>query len=85
MKFYVPIYEILPPQYFIRVVSDRWLSSETQIAISFRHLNLPEKQSAPTDLLDLQLLPINTLNNPNYEALYNFKAFNAIQTQGKYE
>ena len=25
VKFFVPVFEPLPPQYFIRVVSDRWL------------------------------------------------------------
>ena len=25
LTFYVPIFEPLPPQYFIRVTSDRWL------------------------------------------------------------
>ncbi|CAF3970139.1 unnamed protein product [Rotaria sp. Silwood2] len=81
VKFFVPIYETLSPQYFIRVVSDRWLSSETQIAVSFRHLILPEKQPAPTELLDIQPLSVNTLNNSKYEELYNFKVFNCIQTQ----
>ncbi|CAF0999985.1 unnamed protein product [Rotaria sordida] len=81
VKFFVPIYEALPPQYFIRVVSDRWLSSETQIAVSFRHLILPEKQLESTELLDLQPLPVNVLNNSKYEELYNFKVFNCIQTQ----
>ncbi|CAF3659873.1 unnamed protein product [Rotaria sp. Silwood1] len=81
VKFFVPIYETLPPQYFIRVVSDRWLSSETQIAVSFRHLILPETQPAPTELLDLQPLPVNALSNSKYEELYNFKVFNCIQTQ----
>ena len=25
MKFFVPVFEPLPPQYFIRVISDRWI------------------------------------------------------------
>ena len=25
VKFFVPVFEPLPPQYFIRIVSDRWL------------------------------------------------------------
>jgi pre-mRNA-splicing helicase BRR2 len=29
LNFTVPIYEPLPPQYFIRVVSDKWLGSQT--------------------------------------------------------
>ncbi|CAF4129914.1 unnamed protein product, partial [Rotaria sp. Silwood1] len=59
VKFHVSVFERLPVQYFIRVISDKWITSETQLAVSFRHLILPEKHSAPTELLHLQSLPIN--------------------------
>ena len=36
IKFFVPVFEPLPPQYFIRVISDRWIASETQLPVSFR-------------------------------------------------
>ncbi|OIT02580.1 dexh-box atp-dependent rna helicase dexh12 [Nicotiana attenuata] len=82
LNFIVPIYEPLPPQYFIRVVSDRWLGSETVLPVSFRHLILPEKYPPPTELLGLQPLPITALRNPAYEALcQDFKHFNPVQTQ----
>ncbi|XP_012454175.1 DExH-box ATP-dependent RNA helicase DExH12 [Gossypium raimondii] len=82
LNFTVPIYEPLPPQYFIRVVSDKWLGSQTVLPISFRHLILPEKYPPPTELLDLQPLPVTALRNPSYEALYqDFKHFNPVQTQ----
>ncbi|CAN0921129.1 DExH-box ATP-dependent RNA helicase DExH12 [Linum grandiflorum] len=82
LNFTVPIYEPLPPQYFIRIVSDRWLGSQTVLPVSFRHLILPEKYPPPTELLDLQPLPVTALRNPTYEALYKgFKHFNPVQTQ----
>ncbi|KAL2331128.1 hypothetical protein Fmac_018709 [Flemingia macrophylla] len=82
LNFTVPIYEPLPPQYFIRVVSDRWLGSQSVLPVSFRHLILPEKYPPPTELLDLQPLPVTALRNPSYEALYqDFKHFNPVQTQ----
>lgn len=82
LNFTVPIYEPLPPQYFILVVSDRWLGSQSVLPVSFRHLILPEKYPPPTELLDLQPLPVTALRNPSYEALYHeFKHFNPIQTQ----
>ena len=43
VKFFVPVLEPLHPHYFIRVVSDRWITSETHLPVSFRHLILPEK------------------------------------------
>jgi len=83
IKFFVPVFEPLPPQYFIRVVSDRWLASETQLPVSFRHLLLPEKNPPPTELLDLQPLPVTALRNKQYEDLYSetFTQFNPVQTQ----
>ncbi|KAG8036648.1 hypothetical protein G9C98_003970 [Cotesia typhae] len=83
IKFFVPVFEPLPPQYFLRVVSDRWIGAESQLPVSFRHLILPEKNLPPTELLDLQPLPITALRNPKFEALYvdKFPQFNPIQTQ----
>ncbi|XP_043940140.1 U5 small nuclear ribonucleoprotein 200 kDa helicase isoform X2 [Protopterus annectens] len=83
VMFFVPVFEPLPPQYFIRVVSDRWLSCETQLPVSFRHLILPEKYPPPTELLDLQPLPVSALRNSSFESLYqdSFPFFNPIQTQ----
>ncbi|KAK6185571.1 hypothetical protein SNE40_007775 [Patella caerulea] len=83
VKFFVPVFEPLPPQYFIRVVSDKWIGSETQLPVSFRHLILPEKYPPPTELLDLQPLPITALRNSVFETLYieKFPIFNPIQTQ----
>lgn len=84
VKFFVPVFEPLPPQFFLRIVSDRWIGAETQLPISFRHLILPEKNLPPTELLDLQPLPVTALRNTKFQTLYNerkFEQFNAIQTQ----
>ncbi|CAG9864245.1 unnamed protein product [Phyllotreta striolata] len=83
IKFFVPVFEPLPPQYFLRIVSDRWIGAETQLPVSFRHLILPEKNFPPTELLDLQPLPVTALRNEQYECLYadKFPQFNPIQTQ----
>lgn len=83
VKFFVSVYEPLPPQYFLRILSDRWIGAETQLPVSFRHLILPEKNLPPTELLDLQPLPISALRNSKYESFYsyNFRQFNPIQTQ----
>lgn len=57
---------------------------ETQLPVSFRHLILPEKYPPPTELLDLQPLPVTALRNSAFEVLYQnkFPFFNPIQTQG---
>lgn len=83
VKFFIPVFDPLPPQYFIRITSDRWIGAETIFPVSFRHLILPEKFAPPTELLDLQPLPLSAFRNSNYEALYknSFTSFNSIQTQ----
>jgi hypothetical protein len=73
---------IISPCLSGQVVSDKWLSCETVLPVSFRNLILPEKYPPPTELLDLQPLPISALRNPQFEALYKgFQTFNPIQTQ----
>lgn len=83
LTFTVPIYDPMPPQYFVRVVSDRWLGAETVLPVSFRHLILPDKFPPRTELLDLQPLPVSALRSPEFEAVYapTLSTFNAIQTQ----
>jgi pre-mRNA-splicing helicase BRR2 len=84
LNFTVAITEPLPPQYFIRVVSDRWINAQTLLPVSFRHLILPEKYPPHTELLDLQPLPLTALRNPSAEQVYasaGLKVFNPIQTQ----
>jgi pre-mRNA-splicing helicase BRR2 len=82
VEFTVPITEPMPPNYFITLLSDRWIQSETKIAVSFDKLVLPEKFPAHTSLLDLQPLPVTDLKNREFEDLYpDFQRFNKVQTQ----
>ncbi|KAK4804036.1 hypothetical protein SAY86_003853 [Trapa natans] len=81
LSFAVPIFEPHPPQYYIRAVSDSWLHAESFYVISFHNLALPEARTMHTELLDLKPLPVTSLGNPIYEALYKFSHFNPIQTQ----
>ena len=79
----VPMFEPVPPNYYISVIADRWLHAETRLPISFKHLILPEKFPQPTALLELQPLPLSALHNKEFEALYSssIRTFNKIQTQ----
>lgn len=84
LSFIVPMIEPMPPQYFIRVVSENWLNCEKLLAVYFRHLILPEKFPPYTNLLDLHLLNYNGLfNNKKLEKLYTEKygCMNSVQTQ----
>ncbi|KAL2340704.1 hypothetical protein Fmac_008644 [Flemingia macrophylla] len=81
LSFTVPIFEPHPPQYYIHAISDSWLHAEAFYTITFNNLPLPEARTAHTELLDLKPLPVSSLGNNAYEALYKFSHFNPIQTQ----
>eukprot|EP00887_Chlorella_sp_A99_P000213 scaffold13.g213.t1 len=83
LAFTVPIFEPLPSQYYIRVVSDSWLGAEATLPVSFKSLILPERHPPHTELLDLEPLPVTALANPTYQSLYSFSHFNPIQTQAR--
>ena len=78
----VPMFGPVPPNYYISLVSDRWLHVETRLPISFKHLILPEKFPLPTPLLDIQPLPLSALKEDEFEKIYSstIKTFNKIQT-----
>lgn len=46
----IPLVEPLPPQYYVRAVSDRWIGSDFTEAMSFQHLILPETHPPHTGL-----------------------------------
>jgi len=82
-EFTIPIFEPLPPQYYLRVFSEYWLGSEAVIPLSLNKLVLPPKVKQHTDLLPLSPLPRSALRNPSFEKMYErkFTHFNPIQTQ----
>jgi pre-mRNA-splicing helicase BRR2 len=79
----VPILEPTPPQYFIWAVSDSWLHAETVLPVSFRHLVLPKKALPPSELLDLQPMPVAQVGHTDLARLLgsSFDHLNAVQTQ----
>jgi pre-mRNA-splicing helicase BRR2 len=53
--FAVPLFDPLPPQYFIRVVCDRWMHCSVTVPVVFRNqMVLPALNPPPTALLDLR-------------------------------
>ncbi|PKS06631.1 hypothetical protein jhhlp_007381 [Lomentospora prolificans] len=82
VDFTVEILEPMPPHYFISLISDRWMASETKIALSLMNLILPEKFPPHTELLKLQPVSVSALKVEQYIKLYpDWQNFNAIQTQ----
>jgi pre-mRNA-splicing helicase BRR2 len=84
-SFTIPLLDPLPPQYFLRLVSDRWLHSTTVIPINFQHLALPAKFHPPTEILDLNLFPISSFRSKEIEEFFSpLDTLNSIQSQTYY-
>jgi activating signal cointegrator complex subunit 3 len=84
MTFIVPIQPqdpAAPGQYYIHILSDRWMGSETIETLSFKDLVLPNEVPPHTELLPLQPLPVSALANEKFQSIYPFTHFNPIQTQ----
>lgn len=82
VEFTVPITEPMPPNYFISLLSDRWLQCETKVAISFEKLILPERFPAHTALYNLSSVSVMDLKREDFKALYpQWTHFNKVQTQ----
>ncbi|KYQ96787.1 DEAD/DEAH box helicase [Tieghemostelium lacteum] len=78
----IPLPNPLPNQLYVHYVSDRWISSDERIPVSFRDLVIPQQNRVVnTELLDLQPISVQALKNPEFEKLFKFSHFNPIQTQ----
>ena len=75
----MPLFEILHPLYFIKVISDRWISSDNVLPLAFKNMILPSKFPSPNELLDLQPLPASSL--PSLAKDLKISYLNQIQTQ----
>ena len=66
ITFTVPLPEVIPQNYIVKVVSDRWLGSKETVSLDLRELIVAELHPAHTELLDLDPLPVSALKNPNF-------------------
>lgn len=54
LAFTIPVHEPLPSQYVIRVISDRWLGSISQVSVSLNNIVLPELHPVQTGNFDAE-------------------------------
>jgi pre-mRNA-splicing helicase BRR2 len=66
VAFTVPMFETTPPQYFIKILSDRFITFETVKPISFRHLIPPDRFPEPKPLLDLPPLDLTHIESQEF-------------------
>ena len=60
---YVPLYDPLHPVYYIKVISDKWLGSQTILPISFKNLILPNRLQPNSELIDQPLFKVERIEN----------------------
>ncbi|CAD8200123.1 unnamed protein product [Paramecium pentaurelia] len=82
----VALFEVMHPIYYIKVISDKWISCESEQPIPFKNLILPEPFNRCTDLLQLTLLSIDQIKHQQIENILAKKIlqnryFDQIQTQ----
>jgi pre-mRNA-splicing helicase BRR2 len=70
LQFMAPLTDPLPPVYFIKLISDKWLQCEHTVPISFKNLLLPDKFAAPRDLDEEAYAEVRSLNFKEAEKLY---------------
>ncbi|GMM38534.1 ATP-dependent RNA helicase [Saccharomycopsis crataegensis] len=77
--------QIIPPNYFITLISERWLNCEYRTPVTFFNIKLPKKFSTPTEVVDMPLVPSSQLKMKEFEKYFtkvrNFKNFNRLQSQ----
>ncbi|CCH43112.1 pre-mRNA-splicing helicase BRR2 [Wickerhamomyces ciferrii] len=81
VDFTVPIDVPIPPNYFVTLISEKWLHCEYRIPVVLNSLKLPKKFPAPTPLLDLHPIPVTDLKIPDFIEAFDFTHFNKFQSQ----
>ncbi|PWN91585.1 Sec63-domain-containing protein, partial [Acaromyces ingoldii] len=85
VTFVIDVPEAMPAGVTIRWASDRWIGSEDEVWVPFKHVSMPRHAPASTRLLDLPLLSTETcldsLSTVARSYANDFRALNAVQTQ----
>lgn len=79
--FTVPIFEIEQPNYFISLVSEKWLFCETRVPAILSNITVPQKFPITTPLIDCALVPITELGIKEFASVFHFEFFNKFQSQ----
>jgi pre-mRNA-splicing helicase BRR2 len=81
LDFTVPVDVPLPPNYFVTLISEKWLHCEYRIPVVFSKIHLPKKFPAPTKLLDLHPIPVSDLKIPEFIKAFDFDNLSKFQSQ----
>ena len=70
----------LPPNYFISVISEKWLHCEYKIPIIFKNMLLPKQFPSPSLIKDIKCISKKELQIEEFISLYDFSLFNKFQS-----
>lgn len=71
----------LPVNFFLTIVSNKWMHCEVKIPILMEDVRLPKKFPAPTPLLNLEKVPATELGTEEFANAISITHFNKIQSQ----
>ncbi|GMG53170.1 unnamed protein product [Ambrosiozyma monospora] len=80
-EFTIPLIDSSQPNFFVSLISDRWLHCGARIPLMLTSLRIPDKFSAPTPMLDLHLIPKSELGYEEFEKVFSYTEFNKVQSQ----
>jgi pre-mRNA-splicing helicase BRR2 len=81
LDFSVPIFESEQPNYFVTIISDRWLFCESRTPIMLTKLQVPKKFPALTPLIESDLVPVSEIGIKEFVSAFSFNYFNKFQSQ----
>jgi antiviral helicase SLH1 len=82
VSFHIPLRDPAISQSLrIRLVSDRWLGAENEVEVPLGHIVMPSEMLQHTTLLDVPLLPVDSVTANEVSQRSPFRQFNAMQTQ----
>ncbi|KAM9935420.1 hypothetical protein OXX80_005003 [Metschnikowia pulcherrima] len=81
VDFTVPATDPLPPSMYVTMVSEKWLHSQWRAPVKMFEITLPKDPHAPTEVLDVQSVPVSSLKNEAFGKTFGFAYFNKFQSQ----
>jgi activating signal cointegrator complex subunit 3 len=79
--FTVPLLKPHSMEYFVTVVNSKYMYTATSYRIDLDKLNMLPSYTIQTKFLNVRPLPKTALHNEEFEQLYGFTHFNAVQSQ----
>ncbi|TID14932.1 hypothetical protein CANINC_004603 [Pichia inconspicua] len=81
LNFVVPILENEQPNYFISIISEKWIYCEVRKPIMLTKLITPKKFPPATPLFESTLVPTSELGIKEFVSVFPFDYFNKFQSQ----